>query len=147
MFVISTRNFPPEIGGMQNLMGGLANALINHGPVKVFTYEYENSKNYDNYDLKAAFKALDKNAPYFETHNKNHFVAFYKIDDVEKERSYGHLGLAWSLDQQNALITKTKIDLIISSTITVAVLILVTILLIEKNILGLKYLGQFYIKI
>ena len=36
MFVISTRNFPPEIGGMQNLMGGLANALINHGPVKVF---------------------------------------------------------------------------------------------------------------
>ena len=30
MFVISTRNFPPEIGGMQNLMGGLANALVNH---------------------------------------------------------------------------------------------------------------------
>ena len=28
MFVISTRNYPPEIGGMQNLMGGLANALI-----------------------------------------------------------------------------------------------------------------------
>jgi phosphatidylinositol alpha-1,6-mannosyltransferase len=36
MFVISTRNFPPEIGGMQNLMGGLALALLKHGPVKVF---------------------------------------------------------------------------------------------------------------
>ena len=36
MFVISTRNFPPEVGGMQNLMGGLAKALVNHGPVKVF---------------------------------------------------------------------------------------------------------------
>ena len=36
MFIISTRNFPPDVGGMQNLMGGLANALINHGPVKVF---------------------------------------------------------------------------------------------------------------
>ena len=36
MFVISTRNFPPEIGGMQNLMGGLAVALLKHGPVKVF---------------------------------------------------------------------------------------------------------------
>ena len=42
MFVISTRNYPPEIGGMQNLMGGLANALINHGPVKVFADKSEN---------------------------------------------------------------------------------------------------------
>ena len=110
----------------------LANIIAYDAEGNILT-EY-NSKNYDNYDLKAAFKALDKSAPYFETHNKNHFVAFYKIDDIEKERSYGHLGLAWSLDQQNALITKTKIDLIISSTITVAVLILVTILLIEKNV-------------
>ena len=36
MFVISTRNFPPEIGGMQNLMGGLSISLLKHGPVKVF---------------------------------------------------------------------------------------------------------------
>ena len=36
MFVISTRNFPPDIGGMQNLMGGLSLSLLKHGPVKVF---------------------------------------------------------------------------------------------------------------
>ena len=36
MFVISTRNFPPDVGGMQNLMGGLAKALVNHGPVNSF---------------------------------------------------------------------------------------------------------------
>ena len=48
MFVISTRNFPPEIGGMQNLMGGLATALINHGPVKVFADKSENFEKYDN---------------------------------------------------------------------------------------------------
>ena len=47
MFVISTRNFPPEIGGIQNLMGGLANALVNHGPVKVFA---DKSENFDKYD-------------------------------------------------------------------------------------------------
>tara|TARA_B100001123_G_scaffold188971_1_gene215809 strand:+ start:554 stop:1648 length:1095 start_codon:yes stop_codon:yes gene_type:complete len=47
MFVISTRNFPPEIGGMQNLIGGLANALINHGPVKVFADKSENFEKYD----------------------------------------------------------------------------------------------------
>ena len=47
MFIISTRNFPPEVGGMQNLMGGLANALVNHGPVKVFA---DKSESYEEYD-------------------------------------------------------------------------------------------------
>ena len=48
MFLIVARNFPPEIGGIQILMGGLSESLINHGPVKVFTYEYPNSNIYDN---------------------------------------------------------------------------------------------------
>ena len=47
MFLIVTRNFPPDIGGMQMLMGGLSESLLNHGPVKVFTYEYQNSNDYD----------------------------------------------------------------------------------------------------
>ena len=47
MFLVSTRNFPPEIGGIQNLMEGLSNALLNHGPVKVFADDYKNSENYD----------------------------------------------------------------------------------------------------
>ena len=49
MFLISTRNFPPEIGGMQNLMEGLSNALLNHGPVKVFAEDSKEAKNYDQY--------------------------------------------------------------------------------------------------
>ena len=47
MFLIVTRSFPPEIGGMQALMGGLSESLINHGPVKVFTYASPNSEVYD----------------------------------------------------------------------------------------------------
>ena len=47
MFLVATRNFPPEIGGMQNLMEGLSNALLNHGPVIVFADKYENSETYD----------------------------------------------------------------------------------------------------
>ena len=47
MFLIVTRNFPPDVGGMQILMGGLTENLLNHGPVKVFTYEYDNSNIYD----------------------------------------------------------------------------------------------------
>ena len=47
MFLVSTRNFPPELGGMQNLMEGLSNALLNHGPVKVFAETHDGDKNYD----------------------------------------------------------------------------------------------------
>ena len=51
MFLIVTRSFPPDIGGMQMLMGGLSESLVNHGPVKVFTYEYSNSNAYDSKSL------------------------------------------------------------------------------------------------
>ena len=47
MFLVVTRNFPPDVGGIQNLMEGLSNALINHGPVKVFADEHPESKDYD----------------------------------------------------------------------------------------------------
>ena len=47
MFLIVTRNFPPDVGGMQVLMGGLSESLLNHGPVKVFAYEIPNSNVYD----------------------------------------------------------------------------------------------------
>ena len=47
MFLVATRNFPPELGGMQNLMEGLSNALLNHGPVKVFADNIDNAEDYD----------------------------------------------------------------------------------------------------
>ena len=47
MFLVVTRNFPPEIGGMQNLMEGLSNALLNHGPVKVFAETQDEDNDYD----------------------------------------------------------------------------------------------------
>ena len=47
MFLIVTRNFPPDVGGMQSLMGGLSESLLDHGPVKVFAHEFPHSKLYD----------------------------------------------------------------------------------------------------
>ena len=47
MFLVVTRNFPPDVGGIQNLMEGLSNALLNHGPVKVFADSFDNSSIYD----------------------------------------------------------------------------------------------------
>ena len=45
MHLIVTRSFPPEVGGMQNLMWGLANSLSKHKLIKVFQKEtYETSR-------------------------------------------------------------------------------------------------------
>ena len=65
MFLVSTRNFPPDIGGIQNLMEGLSNALLNHGPVKIFADSFENCENYDqnsklNIERVAGFKIFRK---------------------------------------------------------------------------------------
>jgi phosphatidyl-myo-inositol dimannoside synthase len=51
MFLIITRNFPPDIGGIQMLMAGLSESLVNHGPVKVFTYYHQDSDIYDKKSL------------------------------------------------------------------------------------------------
>ena len=47
MFVVITRNFPPDIGGIQSLMEGLSKGLVKHGSVKVFADEYLKDKDYD----------------------------------------------------------------------------------------------------
>ena len=47
MFLIVTRSFPPEIGGMQNLIWGLTNELSKHYMLKVFADFHENHKDFD----------------------------------------------------------------------------------------------------
>ena len=47
MYLIVTRSFPPEIGGMQNLMWGLTNNLSKNYMIKVFADYYEGHKNFD----------------------------------------------------------------------------------------------------
>ena len=58
MYLIITRSFPPEIGGMQNLMWGLTNELSKNFMVKVFADYYENHKTY----LYNVYHACFKNA-------------------------------------------------------------------------------------
>ena len=47
MYLIVTRSFPPEIGGMQSLIWGLTNELSKHFMIKVFADYYEDHKNFD----------------------------------------------------------------------------------------------------
>ena len=52
MYLIVTRSFPPELGGMQNLMWGLTNALSKHYMIKVFA------------DFHVEHEALDKDVSF-----------------------------------------------------------------------------------
>jgi len=47
MYLIITRSFPPEIGGMQNLMWGLTKELSKHCMLKVFADHHNNHKDFD----------------------------------------------------------------------------------------------------
>ena len=47
MYLIVTRSFPPDVGGMQNLMWGLTNSLAKHYMVKVFADQSDKSKTLD----------------------------------------------------------------------------------------------------
>ena len=47
MYLIVTKTFPPEIGGMQNLMWGLSNELSKNFMIKVFADHYEDHKTFD----------------------------------------------------------------------------------------------------
>ena len=97
MFLVSTRNFHPELGGMQNLMEGLSNALLNHGPVKVFAETHDGDKNYDqnsklNIERVSGFKIFRKYRKAnlvkdFITSNEIRASFFYhwkSIENIEK---------------------------------------------------------------
>jgi len=47
MYLIVTRSFPPEVGGIQNLMWGLTNELSKHYMLRVFADYRENHKDFD----------------------------------------------------------------------------------------------------
>ena len=52
MYIVLTRSFPPEVGGMQNLMWGLSNALSKYFLIKVFA-DYHDE--YEKYDKEVSF--------------------------------------------------------------------------------------------
>ena len=88
MFVVVTRNFPPDLGGIQNLMEGLSNSLLNHGPVKVFADEFKES---DIYDKKSK---LDINRigglRIFRKYRKANLIKEYFNDNIVRAIFFDH---------------------------------------------------------
>ena len=52
MYLIVTRSFPPEVGGMQNLMWGLARSLSKYNLIKVYA---DHQEGYEKFDKKVSF--------------------------------------------------------------------------------------------
>ena len=105
MFLISTRNFPPDIGGIQNLMEGLSNALLNHGPVKVFADNFDNSEKYDqnsklNIERISGFKI-------FKKYRKANQVKEFISNNVLRAAFFDHWKSIENIDKDVLRKTKT----------------------------------------
>ena len=84
MYLIVTKTFPPEVGGMQNLMWGLANELSKHYMIKVFADYHENHKLFDeqvsfSIERVGGIKLLRK---YRKAQLINEFIKENKIDGI-----------------------------------------------------------------
>ena len=104
MFLVATRNFPPELGGMQNLMEGLSNALLNHGPVKVFAEEDNKAENYDqnsklNIERVSGFKI-------FRKYRKANLIKEFIISNQIRATFFDHWKSIENIDKD--ILNKTK---------------------------------------
>ncbi len=104
MFLISTRNFPPDIGGIQNLMEGLSIALLNHGPVKVFADKFEDCEKYDknsklNIERISGFK-------FFKKYRKANLVKDYINSHTPRATFFDHWKSIENIDLK--ILKKTK---------------------------------------
>ena len=84
MYLIITRSFPPEVGGMQNLMWGLTNELSKNFMLKVFADYCENYKNFDeqvSYSIErvGGIKLLRK---YRKAQLVNEFIKENKVEGI-----------------------------------------------------------------
>ena len=105
MFLISTRNFPPDIGGIQNLMEGLSIALLNHGPVKVFADSFENSESYDQ-DSKLNIQRIS-GFKIFKKYRKANLVKEFINDNDLRAAFFDHWKSIENIDSSTLKKTKT----------------------------------------
>ena len=84
MYLIVTKSFPPEIGGMQNLMWGLTNELSKNYMIKVFADYNEDHKTFDeqvsfSIERVGGIKLLRK---YRKAQLINEFIKENKVDGI-----------------------------------------------------------------
>ncbi len=94
------------------------------------------SEHYKPYDLKAEYANIDKTATTIKEYKNNHYILFFKMEDTSKDRQYGHLALAWSLEHEKSLISQGRNTIIAGALIITLALIALMFLLLRKNIIS-----------
>ena len=84
MYLVVTRSFPPEIGGIQNLMWGLTNEISKNCMIKVFADFHENHKIFDDnvsfsIERVGGFKLLRR---YRKAQLINEFIRENKVEGI-----------------------------------------------------------------
>ena len=84
MYLVVTRSYPPEIGGMQNLIWGLTNEMSKNFMIKVFADYHENHINFDeqvsfSIERVGGFKILRK---YRKAQLINEFLTENKVEGI-----------------------------------------------------------------
>ncbi len=75
MFLVVTRTFPPDVGGMQNLMWGLAKSISKIDLIKVFA---DYSENHERFDKSVSFSVERiKGIKLLRKYRKPHLVNEY----------------------------------------------------------------------
>ena len=112
MFVVITRNFPPDVGGIQSLMEGLSKDLTNHGPVKIFADDYLNCSAYDeasNLDIQriGGFKFFRK---FRKAYIVNEFLKNTKVKAIffDHWKSLEHISLEQLNNNTNFCLVHSK---------------------------------------
>jgi len=112
MFVVITRNFPPDIGGIQSLMEGLSKGLANHSAVKVFADDYPKCNDYDqNSNLKiqriGGFKIFRK---FRKAHAVNEYFKTNKVKAIffDHWKSLEHIDTKYLNNNSNFCLIHSK---------------------------------------
>ncbi len=105
MFIVATRSFPPELGGMQNLMEGLSKALLDHGPVTVFA-DADNET--DKYDKNSKLKIMRVSGfKIFRKYRKANLVKEFIDQNTVRACFFDHWKSLENIDPKSLKKTKT----------------------------------------
>ena len=122
MYLIVTRSFPPELGGMQSLMWGLSRELSKNYMIKVFADYIENHKSFDE---QASFSIERVGGPkllrkYRKAYLIDEFVKGNKVEGIIADhwKSLEHLKIKYpDVNCVYSLNSVEKFDLIIVSNV------------------------------
>ena len=122
MFVVITRNFPPDIGGIQSLMEGLSKSLTDHGCVKVFADDYPKCEDYDqnsNFEIQriSGFKFFRK---FRKAYAVNEYLKTNKVKAIffDHWKSLEHINAKYLNNNSNfCLIHSKEINHLVGSSL------------------------------